>query len=210
MAVFPKAENDVVALAQQIVDGLTNHAGDFPSVNHLEAVHLDDTLTNYKGLRTQQDNAKSQAQIATVTKQEGYQELIILMKNALKKAETDSVIDPEKLSEIGWGPKSDPTPINSPGTPTELEAAKEGEGTVVLRWTKPPFDTNKPVRNYIIERRQQLPDKTFGPWELAQTTYDAEMRLMDQPIEVRLEFRIKAANAAGESMPSNSAAVTLP
>jgi hypothetical protein len=38
MATFPTKENDVVALAEQMIAGLTDHASDFPSVNKAEIV----------------------------------------------------------------------------------------------------------------------------------------------------------------------------
>jgi hypothetical protein len=67
------------------------------------------------------------------------------------------------------------------------------------------------VRNYIIERRQQAQTGgDFGPWSLVNTTYNCEINLADQPVNARLEYRAKAANAAGESLPSNSVSVVLP
>jgi hypothetical protein len=130
------------------------------------------------------------------------------MKNDLKLSEVDVAADPEKLTEIGWGPRQDPQPIIAPGSPTELHPIAEGQGTIMLAWDKPA--DGGPVRNYIIERRDQQQDGTFGPWSLCSTTYNCEIDLTDQPINVRLEYRIKASNAAGESMPSNSVSVTLP
>ncbi|MFA5239090.1 MAG: fibronectin type III domain-containing protein [Phycisphaerae bacterium] len=66
------------------------------------------------------------------------------------------------------------------------------------------------MRNYIIERRDQQQDGSFGAWTLVQTTYNCEINLTEQPVETRVEYRVKASNAAGESMPSNSVSVVLP
>jgi len=207
MPQFPKREPDIVALAETMVAGYTSHAADFPSVT---VATLSTALTNYKTQKTAQDNAEGQAQIATVTKDEKLDSLVELMKNDLKLSEVDVTTDPEKLYEIGWGPRQQPTPILAPGSPTELHPTAEGQGTIWLEWTKPATDSGGPVRNYIIERRDQQQDGSFGPWTLAQTTYNCEINLTDQPDNVRVEYRVKAVNAGGESMPSNTVSVVLP
>jgi hypothetical protein len=206
MAAFPKRENDIIALADAMVAGYTAHGADFPSVT---VATLSTALTNYKSQRSTQESAEGQAQIATVTKDEKLEALVELMKSDLKVSEVDTVSDPEKLYEIGWGPRSQPTPIIAPGSPTELHPIAEGQGTIALVWERP--ESGGPVRNYIIERRQQpAGGGEYGAWSLANTTYNCEINLTDQPDNVRLEYRVKAANAAGESLPSNSISVVLP
>lgn len=205
MPKFPIKEADVVALAETMVSGLTVHAADFPSV---AVADLSTALTNYKNQRQSQEDAKSQAQIATVTKDVRLEDLVELMKNDLKLSEVDVAADPTKLTEIGWAPRSEPQPIVAPGSPTELHPIAEGQGTIWLKWEKP--SNGGPVRNYIIECRQQAEGGEFGAWMLANTTYNCEINLADQPMNVRLEYRVKAANAAGESLPSNSVSVVLP
>ncbi|MGD0785258.1 MAG: fibronectin type III domain-containing protein [Sedimentisphaerales bacterium] len=206
MPQFPNKEADVVALAETMVAGLTTHAADFPSVT---VATLQTALTNYKNQRQTQENAKSQAQIATVTKDEKLDALVELMKNDLMLSQVDVANDPQKLTEIGWGPRSQPQPIEAPASPTELHPIAEGQGTIWLQWEKPA--NGGPVWNYTIERRQQAQTGgDFGPWTLANTTYNCEINLADQPENVRLEYRVKAANTAGESLPSNSVSVVLP
>jgi hypothetical protein len=206
MPQFPKTEAEVVALAETMVAGLTTHAADFPSVT---VADLSTALTNYKSQRQTQDNARSQAQIATVTKDDKLDALVELMKNDLKLSQVDVINDPQKLTEIGWGPRQDPQPIIAPASPTELHPIAEGQGTIWLQWNKPA--NGGPVWNYTIERRQQAQTGgDFGPWILANTTYNCEINLADQPENVRLEYRVKAANTAGESLPSNSVSVVLP
>ena len=183
----------------------TAHGADFPSV---EVADLSTVLANYKSQRNTQENARSQAQIATVTKDEKLEGLVDLMKNDLKMSEVDVAADPEKLTEIGWGPRQDPQSIIAPNSPTELHPIAEGQGTIALVWEKP--EGGGPVRNYIIERRQQAQGGEFGAWSLCNTTYNTDINLTDQPDNVRLEYRVKAANAAGESMPSNTISVVLP
>jgi hypothetical protein len=207
MPKFPKTEAEVVALAETMIAGLTAHAADFPSVT---VADLTTALTSYKNQRQTQENAKSQAQIATVIKDEKLETLVELMKNDLKLSEVDVTDDHEKLTEIGWGPKAEPQPLQSPGCPTELHPTAEGQGAIYLVWEKPASGSGGPVRNYIIERRQQAQGGDFGAWLLVNTTYNTEINLTDQPMNVRVEYRVKAANAAGESLPSNSVSVVLP
>jgi uncharacterized protein (DUF433 family) len=206
MPKFPKTEAEVVALAETMVAGYTAHAADFPSVT---VAQLSTALSTYKSQRQTQEDKRSQAQIATVTKDERLELLTELMKNDLKLSEVDVTDDPEKLTEIGWGPRQDPQPIIAPGSPTDLHPTAEGQGTIWLEWDK-PANGGGPVRNYIIERRDQQQGGTFGAWNLVQTTYDCEINLTEQPDNIRVEYRVKAANAAGESMPSNSVSVVLP
>jgi hypothetical protein len=207
MPKFPIREPDIVALADTMVAGLTTHAADFPSVT---VATLTTALNNYKSQKNAQDAAEGQAQIATITKDEKLDALVELMKNDLKLSEVDTTADPEKLYEIGWGPRSQPSPILAPGSPTELHPTAEGQGTIALVWTKPATDSGGVVRNYIIERRDQQQGGTFGAWNLVQTTYNTEINLTEQPDSVRVEYRVKAVNAGGESMPSNSVSVVLP
>ncbi len=207
MPKFPIKEAEIVALAEAMVAGYTTYAADFPSIT---VADLSTALSNYKSQRTSQENARSQAQIATVTKDEKLDALTELMKNDLKVSEVDVADEPEKLTEIGWAPKAEPQPIPAPSCPTELDPVAEGTGTIYLQWKKPVSDISGPVRNYIIERRQQGADGQFGPWTLVNTTYNCEFHLTDQPAAVHLEYRVKASNAAGESVPSNSVLVVLP
>jgi hypothetical protein len=206
MPQFPNKEAEIVALAEQMIAGLTEHGADFPSVTKAA---LESGLADYKEQKQTQDSAKSQAQIATISKDENLDLLVELMKNDLKKAEVDCTNIPQNLYEIGWGPRSEPQPLIAPASPTELHPIAEGQGTIWLVWNKP--ETGGPVRNYIIERRQQPQSGgDFGPWTLVNTTYNREINLTDQPVNARLEYRAKAANAAGESLPSNSVSVVLP
>lgn len=207
MPQFPSTEAEVVALADQMVAGFTAHAADFPSVT---VASLTTALNNYKSQKTTQDNAKGQAQIATVTKDEKLDVLVELMKNDLKVSEVDTTGDPEKLYEIGWGPKAGPQPVALPGAPSNLRSMAEGQGWLMLAWERPASSSGGPVRNYIVERCQQAQGGEVGEWTFAGTTYNCDIRLVEQPVDVRLEYRVRASNTSGESAPSNSVVVTLP
>ena len=202
---FPSKENDIVALAETMVAGYTEHAADFPSV---DAAELQTTLSDYQADRQSQSDARSQAQIATETKSQQLDALTDLMKNDLKVSEVDVADEPEKLTQIGWGPKAPPQPTVAPGQPDDFLPIAEGQGTVWLKWSKPK--TGGAVRNYLIQRRDQ--NEAGGPftsWMLIDSTFNSEINISDQPRGIEMEYRVIAANEAGQSIPSNTAPVVL-
>lgn len=204
---FPSRENDVVRLAETIITGLTEHAGDFPS---LEPEPLQAVLTVYKQKRDSFTEAQALTKTTVVQKDDEMTNLVDFMKTVLKRAEADVASDPEKLAEIGWGPRQEPQPIQVPASPTELHPIAEGQGSIWLKWEKPASDGG-PVRSYIVERHdQQAQGGNFGEWTCVGTSYNCEINLLEQPTDVRVEYRVKAANAAGESMSSNTVSVVLP
>ena len=206
MANFPKSEAEVVVLAEAMIAGYGAHAVDFPSV---DPASLGTSLGDYKTTRDSQEDARAQAQLATEAKNEKLGELVEIMKNDLKLSEVDTVADPTKLTQIGWGPKSDPSPIIPPNQPANLTPVTEGAGTVTLKWDKPSNgSTGGYVRNYLIQRRDKDSGE-FGPWNLLDTVYHEIAELSGQPQQTQMEYRVKASNAAGESLPSNVATVVL-
>jgi len=209
MAIFPTTEPAVLALADFMVTGLTAHPGDFPSVTPAQLTALQAQLSSYREAKSDQDVSKGNLQVMTAVKDENLDTLVEMMKDDLTKAEMDCKTAPQHLAEIGWGPRSTPTPIVAPGVPIKLVSSAEGTGEIWLAWEK-PTDGGGAVRNYLVERCEKLPDGNFGPWILVQTTYNTEAHVIEQPSNARLIFRVKAANAAGVSMPSNTILVVLP
>ena len=210
MAYFPVKENDVVALAEQMIAGYTAHPADFPSIDPLtDLVALQAALDAYQADKQTQEDAKSQAQIATVTKTTQLDELAELMKNDLKLSEVDVAANPEKLTEIGWGPKAAPVSISAPNTPSSLVPVFEGDGIVELEWDKPSVDPNRPVGTYIVQRRDQAAGGEFGEWNSVDMVYTHQSRLIGQPTMTRMEYRVIASNPAGQSLPSNTVSVVL-
>jgi len=211
MAQFPNAEADIVALASAMIAGYTAHPADFPSMDPLtDLVALQAALDGYQTDRQSQIDARAQAKLATVTKGTKLDDLTELMKNDLKLSEVDVADDPEKLTQIGWGPRQDPQPVEAPGQPANLHPVAEGQGMLWLAWDSPATDSGGPVRNYIIERREQpAGGGEFGVWDIVGTALNNEINLLEQPRGIQMEYRVKAANVGGESMPSNTAAVVL-
>jgi hypothetical protein len=204
---FPRKEADVVALANAMVAGYGAHALDFPSS---DAVGLTTALTDYNTTKTAQTDALAVAQVATESKDLKLDDLEDLMRDELKKSEVDVGSDSEKLEYIGWGPKAPPTPADPPGQPRNLDPVVQGPGTLFLDWKPPVRGSGGAVRTYVIERREQpAGGGAFGSWAQVGIALETETTLTDQPRGPQLEYRVKAVNAGGESVPSNTAAVVL-
>ncbi len=207
MAQFPNAEADIVALANAMVAGYTAHAADFPSSN---VASLTTTLGDYNTARTAQIDALAAAQVSTETKDLKIDALEDIMRDELKKSEVDVGGASEKLEYIGWGPKAPPSPAVIPGQPRNLDPVIQGPGTLFLDWKPPARGSGGTVRTYIIERREQpAGGGQFGSWAQVGIALETETTLTDQPRGPQLEYRVKAVNAGGESIPSNTAAVVL-
>ena len=211
MAQFPNAEADIVALANAMIAGYTAHPADFPSMDPLtDLVALQTALGNYSTTKTAQTDALAAAQVATEAKNIALDSLEELMKDELKKSEVDVGSDSEKLEYIGWGPKAPPAPAETPGQPRNLDPVSQGAGTLFLDWKAPARGSGGTVRTYVIERREQpAGGGEFGSWSQIGIALETETTLADQPRGQQLEYRIKAVNVGGESIPSNTAAVVL-
>lgn len=208
MPTFPTKESEVVVLADTMIAGYTAHPADFPSITASAVSYLSTVLGNYQADRNDQEDARAQAKLATVTKDGKLDDLTELMKNDLKLSEVDVVDNPEKLAQIGWGPRQQPQPVEAPGQPNNLHPVAEGQGMLWLAWDRPA--NGGPVRNYIVERREQpAGGGEFGSWAIVGTALNNEISLTDQPRGIQMEYRVKATNLGGESMPSNTAAVVL-
>ena len=209
MPKFPRSESEVVVLVETMIAGYTAHPADFPSIDPLtDLPALQAALDGYQADRNGQEDARAQAKIATVTKDAKLDALVELMKNDLKLSEVDVADDPEKLAQIGWGPRQQPQPVPPPGQPNNLHPVAEGQGMLWLAWDRPA--NGGPIRNYIVERREQpAGGGEFGAWAIVGTALNNEINLTGQPCRVQLEYRVKAVNAGGESMSSNTVAIVL-
>ena len=207
MAQFPKAEADVSALAMSMMAGYSAHAADFPSANPMG---ISTAFGAYYTARNAQTDAMAAAQVATEAKNAVLATLEETMRAELKKSEVDVGNDGEKLEYIGWGPKSAPSPSTPPGQPRNLESVIQGAGTLFLDWKAPARGSGGTVRTYIIERREQpAGGGEFGSWSQVGIAMESETSLTNQPRGPQLEYRVKAVNVGGESIPSNTVAVVL-
>ena len=206
MPKFPKREADILALADAMFAGYFAHGAYFPSVSW---IGLFLAIKDYRNVKKAQVNALAVAQVATEAKNLKLDDLEEKMRDELKKSEVDVADAPEKLEYIGWGPKAPPSPTDPPGQPRNLDAAVQGASTVLLDWKAPARGSGGTVRTYVIERRDQPEGGEFGNWRQVGIALESESNIMNQPRGVQLEYRVKAINTGGESVPSNSVAAVL-
>ena len=207
MPKFPKREADILALCDAMIAGYMAHFADFPSTTFWL---LMTKRTWYIGGKNAQTDALAAAQIATDEKDAALAALVEKMRAELKKSEVDVGGDSEKLEYIGWGPKALPSPADPPGQPRDFEAVAQGNGSVEFDWKPPARGSGGNVRTYVIERREQPEGGgEFGDWSQAAIALESQAILMTQPRGPQLEYRVKAINTGGESIPSNTAAVVL-
>lgn len=201
---FPTKEADIADLADRMVSGYKNHPADFPGIVW---VALNLRNLHYKSARKNRREKQAQAKLATQTKTDSFALLKRIMKEQLKQSEVDVAAEPEKLALIGWGPAKEPQPVERPGEPKILHSINQGKGNLTLKWDSP--SSGGAVRNYIIERRCQKADGKFDSWKLIATAIQNHITLTNQPQKSTLEYRVKAVNISGESIPSNTIAIIL-
>jgi Fibronectin type III domain. len=192
-----------MALSQKMLDGYFWHAADFPHFNRMGLIAK---RSSYTLTKKNMAEAKAQLRMANKAKNKGLSELVQVMKNCLQKSEVDVASNPEKLKLIGWGPRTEPQPVQLPAQPTDLQPITKENQTVKLKWVRP--DDSQPVRNYCIERRQQNGDR-ISDWTIVQISYNTEITLRNQPLGIQLEYRVRAANNAGTGPFSNTVSVVL-
>jgi hypothetical protein len=200
---FPTKENDIYDLAINMATGFWNYAADFPAV---DPYVLFNAIGELKDAQNVSVDAISQAKLEYKRKMELFETLKKVMKDCLKKSEVDAYDNPEKLAEIGWGPRANINHLQTPSQPTNLKAFENEDTTIDLMWKK--GKGKQPVRNFIIERRQ-FSQSEFSNWQIVASSYDSHILLYNQPHRMNLEFRVKAVNPTGASLPSNTAYVTI-
>jgi len=204
---FPRREADVYALSQEMIAGYLAKPAIFV---HADVNALQDALVEYQGARQWMLCWEAMAKHWTEEKESALEDLETVMKLQLAKSEIDTVNEPKQLMLIGWGPKAEPRTLVPPGMPRHLDAVHQGKGTIELDWKPPALHSGGQVRNYVVLRRDKPgPNKPFGPWQQSQSAIETETFLTNQPQGIDLEYRIIAINAAGTSVPSNTAAAVL-
>jgi len=202
MARFPKAEAEIVALAEAMESGLTANAAVYPAP---PAAPLDLTalISAYTTSKNAAIAAQAAAEEATTSKDEALDDLVDAMKSDIRYAENTVDFDDDKLKLIGWAGRQASTPLAVPGQARLLEAPKQGAGWVFLDWKKPA--DGGVVAAYKVMRRE----RPEGPWAEVATAVISEATLVEQPTGKELEYRIIAVNKAGEGEPSNTVMAVL-
>lgn len=193
MPQFPTAEREIVNLALNINSGYIKHADDFPHRSPKIIYYC----ARFQNAKITQQNAAAKAAAAKKS-DTALSELINLMKNCLKKAQVDTIDNPEKLHLIGWAPRRKPVPVKLPGCPVNL-TAETNNMYICLKWDSPAESI---VKNYIIEARTP-----GGQWQIFDISYSPQLSFRRSSIEEITEFRVRATNCTGKGIPGNTATV---
>jgi hypothetical protein len=202
MAKFPSRENDVTVLAQDMIDGLTEHGSTFPSPP-VPPDELEAAFQTFKAAREAAAKAEGEARDAHALKDDALQELTDSMKSDLKYAEITVNGEDGKLSLIGWGGRKARSMLAAPGRARDLEVVRSGKGWIYLDW-KAPVDGGEPAAYKI-----QCSHPEEGLWKDVGTAIETELLLSNQERGVDLHYHVIAMNRAGQAEPSNIVRVLL-
>ena len=206
MAAFPKVEVSIKTLATTVLEGCREHADVF---SNIDTTALENAIIKYDSASYDKQEAAARAKITTKRKNQALDELIELLREDLKLAEVDTADNPKELSYIGWSAGLEKSKIQPPLSPSGLVAIFDGTGYLSMKWDKSKYDTRRPVYNYIIQRRDLLGTGEFGDWFMVDMVYKNNARILGQPSDLKMEYRIIATNPAGQSPASNSVCVVL-
>ncbi|MDY7012249.1 MAG: fibronectin type III domain-containing protein [Cyanobacteriota bacterium] len=202
MAKFPRREAEIIALVQDAIDGFNANTEVYPAPV-IPIAQMSETLNRYKTAQTAVIAAKAAAEQATTDKNEALEQLTDELKANLRYAEAAVQLDDDKLKLIGWGGRGSGSGPEVPGAPRNLEAARTGPSWAFLDW-KRPADGGKAV---VYKVQQFDPDRDL--WQEVATAVESETMLFDLQPGKKLEYRVVAANKAGEGLPSNAIAIVL-
>ena len=169
MTQYPKTNAGIVGLAESMLAGFTEHADIFTQA---DPAALQQAMEEFNNVDNALAKAKERLATAAVLKREKLSQLHSAMKRQIKQAEIDCADAPEKLTQIGWGPRSNRKETEPPAQPVGLTVAAETDSTVFLEWRKSP-KAGSTVKCYNVERRQ-ADGGNWSDWQLAATALDIE------------------------------------
>lgn len=202
MSKFPNSEADILVLANEMTSGLGSHSDIYPAPP-VDPIEMGTVIQNLISAQNAATEAKAAAEAATAAKMEALEAIVDAMKKDLRYAENTVNYDDDKLKLLGWSGRKPKTPIAPPGQTQELKAIEQGEGWVKLTWKKP--SSGGTVSMYKIQRRQ----RPEGSWQEVSACIEKQITLTDQTRGTEWEYRVIAANKAGEGLPSNTVLAVL-
>lgn len=205
MSQLPRTQPKSVALTNRMIAGFTDHPATFPSadIGKLQAL-----LDNFHQARESFTGARSMYIQAGKKQKQAFKQLKKAISNQIKAAQVDTADKPVKLVLIGSGPRRKKTALNLPYQPQLLDAKALAAGVVKLIWKKNFKSNCGPVRSFIVESKTTNNGDTTG-WHIAGSSFNGGTVLRDQPLGVKLEYRVTAVNHSGRSFPSNTVCVVL-
>lgn len=198
---FPIKEAEIIALAQQIENGLNvnTNLADSP----VEKAVFSAKLAAYLAKRDEIIVASAQLSTKHDEKDDLQEDLTDDMQRVIDYMSSVTNNDPTEMASIGWIVEEVSRAKQPPGQPRALEIVNQTDGSIFLDWKNPTNGGR--VASYRIERRE----RPEGQWETVGANNITEMLLTNQPRGVELEYRIVAFNSNGDSIPSNTVAATL-
>ncbi len=189
-------------LASLLADGLESARDDFPNPP-VAPGELHALLDAFNEAVSAVTAAEAAVRERRAMKDQALTKLVESMKADLRYAEFAARKAPEKLTQIGWGPRRARRPLEHPGEVRNLRITGEGDTWIALAWTAP--DEGGAAMAYAIERR-----KAEGrSWEAVATVMDTKHRLVDQARGVELSYRVVAMNKGGTGSPSATVTAVL-
>lgn len=199
---YPEAEAEILALARQVVEGLKQLGGELPAPPvPLDEMHA--RLARADAVTAEVVVAATALRERHTVKNDAIQDVVDGTKATLKYAEVVFRDQPDKLSQLGWGPRRDGSTLEAPGEVRDIQITAEGDTWVALRWN-PPVDGGA-VGGYKIQRKK----KDGDGWEEVGSSVDTEHTLINQPRGIEMDYRVVAANKAGVGQPSATVTVVL-
>lgn len=196
MAQFPTKEAAVSALAEEMMAGLAAHTTTFP-VPPVSATDLEVLKTAYLTAHEAMTQAYARYERSVAAKDKAFRALVDSMKSDLRYAENTVHFEDGPLKLLGWGGRRPKRPLEAPGQCLTLEAPREGEDWIYLKWKQPI--KGGAVAAYEIQRR----DRSGGAWQEVGLSMEKEITLNNQPRGKEWEYRVLAVNKAGKGAPSN-------
>ena len=205
MCQLPRTQPESVELANNMIAGFTQYPATFPSA---DIPKLQDSLDSFYQAKDAYNDILSAFKQAGKKQKHAFEELKAVISNQIKAAQVDTADQPLKLGFIGSGPRRKKSGINLPAQPQLLDVKALVAGVVKLAWKKTFKSNCGSVRNFVVESRtMNNGDRT--DWSITGTSLNGGTILKDQPLGVKLEYRVTAVNHAGASYPSNILAVIL-
>ncbi len=199
---FPRREAEIVAFADDIIDGLNKHKEVFSEADlgGLEKIRQD-----YEKRKATQQKCWDSYQEATLIKDDRLKKMITKMKGTLKEAQNQAGY--RQLRLLGWG--GDTTADSSshalpPGSPRRLTSQCTEDGRVVLDWKAPSKASGGLTGHYEVWRKSA----DGGEWSLILTSYETDAQIKDHP-KGKWEFHVVGHNRKGASKPSTPTEVTV-
>lgn len=197
---IPYSEPEIIALAQQMVGGLTVNTN--LSGSPIDKAALNNALNAFIAKRDAALAHDAQGRVLHGEKDDLQDDLTDKMQRVIDYAEAFTDKNPADMASIGITVGT--TRVSAaPGQPRVLEIVGETDASLSLDW-KSPADGGR-TSSYRVERRE----RPAGAWETCFATDKTEALLTNQPKGKEMEYRVVAFNANGDSAPSNSVAAVL-